>query len=180
MQPDAFLWILLPVFIAAGSALLAYFVMQSRMEVAIAKEREILAESRAETRLQKNTMEERVRATEQEARRKALDEFMQEFRIEERHYFRENKSQAARQKSMVLQERLYFRNIPLSNWVEHEMVVEEEGTDVQQIAKSRSIFTTRSLGPEESTNALSRLLDQAVVASSTTQLAEALNAGRIA
>jgi hypothetical protein len=180
MQPDAFLWILLPVFIAAGSALLAYFVMQSRMEVAIAKEREVLAEARAETRLQKNTMEERVRATEQEARRKALDEFMQEFRIEERHYFRENKSQAARQKAMVLQERLYFRNIPLSNWVEHEMVIEEEGADMQQIAKSRSIFTTRSLGPDESSNALSRLLDQAVVSSSTSQLAEALNAGRIA
>ena len=71
-------------------------------------------------------MEERVKATEQEARRKALDEFMQDFRVEERHYFRENKSVAARQKSMVLQERLYFRNIPLSNWVEHEMVVEDD------------------------------------------------------
>ena len=26
---------------------------------------------------------------------------------------------------MILQERLYFRNIPLSNWVEHEMIVED-------------------------------------------------------
>src|SRR5580658_7690490 len=150
MQIDALLWILLPVFIAAGSALLSCYIMQARMEVAIAKEREVLAETRAEVRTQKATMEERVKATEQEARRKALDEFMQEFRIEERHYFRENKSQAARQKSMVLQERLYFRNIPLSNWVEHEMVVEEEGTEMPQIAKARSIFTTRSLGPDES------------------------------
>jgi hypothetical protein len=178
MQPDALLWILLPVFIAGGSALLAYFVMQSRMEVAVAKEREVLAEARAETRLQKSTMEERVKATEQEARRKALDEFMQEFRIEERHYFRENKSQSARQKSMVLQERLYFRNIPLSNWVEHEMVVEEDG-DMQQIARGRSIFTTRSLGPEETTTGLSRLLDQATVQSSAAQLAEVLNSGAI-
>jgi len=152
--------------------------MQSRMEVAVAREREVLAEARAETRLQKNTMEERVKATEQEARRKALDEFMQDFRIEERHYFRENKSQAARQKSMVLQERLYFRNIPLSNWVEHEMVVEEDG-DFQQLAKGCSIFTTRSLGPDESKTALSRLLDQAVGTSSTTQLAEALNGSPI-
>lgn len=178
MQPDALLWILLPVFIAAGSALLAYFIMQSRMEVAIAKEREVLAEARAETRLQKNTMEERVKATEQEARRKALDEFMQDFRIEERHYFRENKSEAARQKSMVLQERLYFRNIPLSSWVEHEMVVEEEGVDIKQIAKGCSIFTTRSLGPDESKTALSRLLDQAGV-NSTAQLAQAVNGGGI-
>ena len=123
MQIDALLWILLPVFIAAGSALLSFYIMQARMEVAISKEREVLAEVRAEVRTQKNTLEERVKATEQEARRRALDEFMQDFRVEERHYFRENKSAAARQKSMVLQERLYFRNIPLSSWVEHEMVV---------------------------------------------------------
>src|SRR5579871_3375840 len=180
MNLDAIIWVLLPVFVAAGSALLSFYIMQARMEVAIAKERESLAEANALINSGKITLEERVKATEQAARRHALDEFMQEFRVEERHYFRENKSQAARQKSMVLQERLYFRNIPLSNWVEHEMVVEEEGNDMPQIAKARSIFTTRSLGPDESSNALSRLLDQAVVASSTTQLAEALNAGRIA
>jgi len=168
------LWILLPVFIAAGSALLSFYIMQARMEVAIAKEREVLAETRAEVRTQKATMEERVKATEQEARRKALDEFMQDFRVEERHYFRENKSQATRQKSMVLQERLYFRNIPLSNWVEHEMVVEADGADVQRIAKGRSIFSTKSL-PDESQSAVSRLLAEASASGSASQLAAALH-----
>src|SRR5882762_6469476 len=143
MQIDALLWILLPVFIAAGSALLSYYIMQARMEVAIAKEREFLAEARAEVRTQTNTMEERVKATEQEARRRALDDFMQDFRVEERHYFRENKYLAARKKSMVLQERLYFRNIPLSNWVEHETTVEEEPGDLQRIAKGSSVYTTK-------------------------------------
>src|ERR1700736_5299734 len=146
MQLDALLWILLPVFIAAGSALLSFYIMQARMEVAVSKEREVIAEARAEVRTQKNTMEERVKATEQEARRRALDEFMQDFRVEERHYFRENKSVATRKKSMVMQERLYFRNLPLSNWVEHEMTVEEESGDVQRIAKGCSVFTTKSLG----------------------------------
>jgi hypothetical protein len=145
MQMDAMLWILLPVFIAGGSALLSFFIMQARMEVAVSKEREFLAEARAETRTQKSTMEERVKATEQEARRRALDDFMQDFRVEERRYFRENKTATARQKSMVLQERLYFRNVPLSNWVEQEMVVEEETGDVQQIAKGRSMFNSISL-----------------------------------
>jgi hypothetical protein len=120
-------------------------------------------------------MEERVKSSEQEARRKALDEFMQDFRVEERHYFRENKSIAARQKSMVLQERLYFRNIPLSNWVEHEMVVEEEGADIQHIAKGCSVFSTKSLS-DDGKAALSRLLEQASVTQSTSQLAGALNA----
>jgi hypothetical protein len=151
MQIDAVLWILLPVFIAAGSALLSFYIMQARMEVAISKEREVLAEVRAEIRTQKTTLEERVKATEHEARRRALDEFMQDFRVEERHYFRENKSVAARQKLMILQERLYFRNIPLSSWVEHEMIVEEDAGDLQHIAKGCSIFSTKSLADESKT-----------------------------
>ena len=174
MQIDALLWILLPLFIAAGSALLSYYIMQARMDVAIAKERETLAETRAEVRTQKNTMEERVKATEQEARRRALDDFMQDFRVEERHYFRENKSLAARRKSMVLQERLYFRNIPLSNWVEHEMTVEEESGDVQRIAKGCSVFTTKSLSDEKK-SAVSRMLGQAPITSVVPELAEMMN-----
>ncbi len=177
MPIDALLWILLPVLIAGGSALLSFYIMQARMEVAIAKEREVLAEARAETRTTKNTMEERVKATEQESRRRALDEFMQDFRVEERHYFRENKSVASRQKSMVLQERLYFRNIPLSNWVEHEMLVEEEmAENIQHIAKGCSIFSTKSLS-EDSKAAVSRLLEQAAASAGTAQLAAALNNG---
>lgn len=177
MQLDAMLWILLPVLIAAGSALLSFYIMQARMEVAVSKEREVIAEARAEIRTQKSTMEERVRATEQEARRRALDEFMQDFRVEERHYFRENKSVTARQKAMVLQERLYFRNIPLSSWVEHEMVVEEDmAGDVQHIAKGCSIFSTKPIS-DDSKNALSRLLEQAAASASTAQLATVLNNG---
>jgi len=171
MQIDAVLWILLPVCIAAGSALLSFYIMQARMEVAVSKEREFLAEARAETRTQKNTMEERVKATEQEARRRALDDFMQDFRVEERHYFRENKTVATRKKSMVLQERLYFRNIPLSNWVEHEMVVEEDAGDMQHIAKGCSVFSTKSL-TEEKKAAVSRMLQSSVPAP-TSELAAA-------
>ena len=149
MQLDAMLWVLLPILIAGGSAMLAYFVMHARMEVALAKERECLAEAQAEIRTQKTTMEERVRATQEETRRRALDDFMQEFRVEERHYFREKQLENSKSKSMVLQERLYFRNIPLSNWVEHEMVVDEiHSQDLQQLAKGVSLFSTKSL-PEQ-------------------------------
>jgi hypothetical protein len=176
MQLDAVLWILLPVFIAAGSALLSFYIMQARMEVAISKERLAIAEARAEVRTQKNTMEERVRATEQEARRHALDEFMQDFRVEERHYFRENKSAAARQKSMILQERLYFRNIPLSTWVEHELLVEEDLADVQHLAKGRSVFSTKSM-TEESQPSVSRLLEQAASTTGKAQIATAFHNG---
>jgi hypothetical protein len=142
---ESLLWILLPVFVAAGSALLSFFIMQARMEVAIAKERENLAVAQATIGSHKEILEEKIRAAEEASKRKAFDTFLEEFRVEERHYMRENKSLFLQRKSMILQERLFFRNIPLSNWVEHEMVV-EEGGDVQQIARSCSIFNPKEVG----------------------------------
>jgi hypothetical protein len=145
----AILWILLPLFIAAGSALLAFYIMQAKLEVAVARERESLAEAQATLRSQDKLIEEKVRATEEATLRKSFEQFLGDFRVEERHYMRENKSMMASRKSLVLQERLYFRNIPLSNWVEHEMVVEEGGSDLRSLAKQCSIFSTRSLSGEE-------------------------------
>jgi hypothetical protein len=140
MHMDGFLWIFLPVFVALGSALLSFYVMEARMEVALARERESLAEARATINAHKVTLEERVRATEEATKRMAMDEFMQDFRVEERSYARESKSLTASRKTVVMQERLFFRNIPLSNWIEREMVV-EEGTDLDQLPRE-SVFAT--------------------------------------
>lgn len=144
MELSALVWILLPLFIAAGSALLSYYIMQARMEVAIARERESLAEAQAIIRNQEKLMEEKVRAAEEVAARQAFDQLLADFRVEERHFVREHKSMFVNRKSLVMQERLYFRNIPLSNWIEHEMVV-EEGTDVKSLAEQASVFNARSL-----------------------------------
>lgn len=170
MNLDAFLWLFLPVFVAGGSALLAYYIMQARMDVALAKERETLAEARAAIVSHKITLEERLRATEESSKRKALDDFMQDIRIEERSYVRESKSLDGARKTMVMQERLFFRNIPLSNWIEHEMVV-EEGKN-RELGGKESVFTGASLGASatpalptlggspEARVAISRLLDE--------------------
>src|SRR5258705_2405719 len=123
MHMDAFLWMFLPVFVAGGSALLSFYIMQARMEVALSKERESLAEARATITSQKDTMEERIKATEEATKRHALDEFMQDFRVEERRYVRESRSISASRKSMVIQERIFFRNIPMSNWFEQSTVM---------------------------------------------------------
>jgi hypothetical protein len=146
MHMDAFLWMFLPVFVAGGSALLSFYIMQAKMEVALSKERETLAEARATISSHKITIEERIKATEEATKRHALDEFMQDFRVEERSYVRESKSLSSSKKSMVMQERLFFRNIPLSNWIEHEMVV-EEGRDLDQLPPKDSVFTTSSIAP---------------------------------
>jgi outer membrane murein-binding lipoprotein Lpp len=140
------LWIGLPLFIAAGSALLAFYIMQARMEVVLAHERELSAQTRAELACHEKSVEDKVKAAQQEAERRALDNFLGEFRVEERHYLRESKSLFLNKKSMVLEERLYFRNIPLSNWVEHEMIV-EEGSDIRQLGRACSVFTPKALPP---------------------------------
>jgi hypothetical protein len=139
MQMEAFLWMFLPVFVAGGSALLSFYIMQAKMEIALSKERELLAEARATINSQRITLEERIKATEEASKRQALDDFMQDIRIEERSYVRESKSMWNSKKSMVMQERLFFRNIPLSNWIEQELVV-EEGKDLNQIPRE-SAFT---------------------------------------
>jgi hypothetical protein len=164
---EAFLWMFLPVFVAGGSSLLSYYIMQARMEVALAKERESLAEARATITSQKITMEERIKATEEATKRLAMDEFMHDFRVDERSYARESKSLTASRKTMVMQERLFFRNIPLSNWIEHEMIV-EEGTDLDQLPKE-SVFATSTVttttiappaAPAEDRLAISKFLDE--------------------
>ena len=149
---DAMLWMFLPLFTAAGSALLSFYIMQARLEVALAKEREALVEARSDLRNAEKETEARLKATEEETRRRSMDDFLGDFRVEERHYMRESKSLFLNKKSMVLQERLFFRNIPLSNWVEHELTV-EEGGDVGTLAKAASIFTARALGTEKSSKA---------------------------
>jgi hypothetical protein len=150
---EALIWILLPGCVAVGSGLLAWFIMQSRMDVAIAKEREALAETRGALSAQKTLMEESIKGAEETGRRKALDEFMTEIRIEQRHYIRENKVLFLHRKCLVLEERIFFRNLPLSNWIEHEIVL-EEGADVDSVARSLSIF-------EQGTQETVRSIDQA-------------------
>ncbi len=160
MTIEAFLWMFLPVFVAGGSALLCYFVMQSRMEVAVSKEREVLAEARAMLSSHKVTVEERVKATEEACKRQALDDFMHDIRTEERSYVREQKASNGSRKTMIMQERLFFRNIPLSNWIEHEMVI-EEGLGELPAASTPSVFTAPSLPSAlENRPAISRLLNE--------------------
>jgi hypothetical protein len=158
MHMDAFLWLFLPVFVAGGSALLSFYIMQARMEVALARERESLAEARATISSQRVTMEERIKATEEATKRRSLDEFMQDFRVEERSYGRESKSLTASKRSMIMQERLFFRNIPLSNWIEREMVL-EEGHEFDQLPKKESVFQTATLSAGSGRLPISKFLD---------------------
>jgi hypothetical protein len=140
---ETVLWVILPGFVAVASGLLSWFIMQSRMEVAIAKEREALAEARGSLDSSREAMEENlqtaVKLAEEAAKRVALEEFLADLHIEQRHYTRENKLLLQTRKSLVLQERMFFRNLPLSDWIEHEIVL-DEGADPKRLAQDMTVF----------------------------------------
>jgi hypothetical protein len=136
-------WILLPLLVAAGSALLSYSVMNSRMEVAVARERQSHAGTQAKLRALEESVPDKIAAAQETAKRQALDRFLTEFRVEERRYLRESRSNLLNRRAIVTQERLYFRNIPLSNWVEQEIPV-EDGANLTML-DHRSVFTASSL-----------------------------------
>ena len=140
---EAMLWVLLPGFVAVASGLLAWFVTQSRMEVRLAEQRETLAETRgaiaAERQALEISMRAAVRAAEETAKREAFDNFLAEIKVEQRHYTRENRMLMNSRKSLVLQERMYFRNIPLSDWIEHEIVL-DDGADLERLVRDMTVF----------------------------------------
>jgi hypothetical protein len=141
MEPA--LWVILPGFVAVASGLLAWFIMQSRMEVKLAEQRETIAETRGQLKAEKEGIEVSIRsavkAAEETTRRQAFDNFLAELKVEQRHYTRENRMLMNSRKSLVLQERMYFRNIPLSDWIEHEITL-DEGADVNRMVQDMTVF----------------------------------------
>jgi uncharacterized membrane protein YgaE (UPF0421/DUF939 family) len=145
------------VFIVASTAGLMYFVMQSHLEVRLARQREEVAGVRATLAAEKEALENRLQTTEESTRRKAMDDFLADIRVEERHYTREHKVLFMTRKMLVRQERIYFRNIPLSSWVEHEMPI-EEGVDAEKMAQTMSVFAQAALLEEAPQVSIRRLL----------------------
>lgn len=140
---EALLWILLPGFAAVGTGLLAWFVMQSRMDVALAQQRERLAEQRGALEAERNAVRDSlaiaVTAAEERSQRMALDNFLSELKVEQRHYTRENRLLLHNRRSIVLQERMCFRNLPLSDWIEHEIPM-DDGADVERLVQDMTVF----------------------------------------
>jgi biopolymer transport protein ExbB/TolQ len=134
-------WVLV-VFILAGligCSVVTWLLTRLRMERVSAERARVLTDTVTRLENEKARLEESIKGIEESARRKALDEFLADLRVEERRYVREHRVLFAHRKSLVLQERIFFRNVPISNWVEHEVPV-EEGADLEAVAKTLSVF----------------------------------------
>jgi len=119
------LWIFVPGFTATGAALLICFMMRCRMEEAVARERGALAELQSALVVQRETLENAISDAKAEAKRAAFDEFLNDFRVEQRQYVRKSRVFFMNRQTLVVRERILFRNLPLSNWVEHAITLEE-------------------------------------------------------
>ena len=137
-------WAFLAVVCSAFSAAVVYLLMRSHAEVLLSRQREQLAEARAALAAQRQSLEDSLRNVEDATRRKAMDEFIADIRVEERHYIREHKILFVTRKCLVRQERIFFRNLPLSTWVEQEMPI-EEGADVDKLAQAMTVFTPEGM-----------------------------------
>jgi hypothetical protein len=119
------LWIFAPAFTAAGAALLVCFIMRCRMEEAVAHERGALAELQSALVVQRDRLEGAIFDAKAEAKRAAFDEFLNDFRVEQRQYVRKSRMFFMSKQTLVLRERILFRNLPLSNWVEQTITLDE-------------------------------------------------------
>lgn len=150
-------WVLWSAICAVGTGLLVYFLMQSHMEVVLSRQREEMAAARATLSAQRQELENSLKTMEESTRRQAMDEFLADIRVEERHYTREHKVLFVSRKVLVRQERIFFRNIPLSNWIEQEMPI-EEGVDPEKVAATMSIFMNAAMMGEVPEQRANRLL----------------------
>jgi hypothetical protein len=110
-----YIWLAMPFVVAAGAALLTAILMNARTDAALAGQRASLVEVRALLSTQHRAMEERVRATAEEARRRALDEFLADVSVDERRFLLEGRN------TVLIEERVSFRNVPLTPWLAREI-----------------------------------------------------------
>ena len=118
----AYIWAALQVLTAVGAGLLAAILTRAQMRVALARQQQSLAEARALLATQHRAMEERIKAVEEAARRQALDDFLADVRVEERPL-----------DDGPRVERVCFRNLPLTPWIEHALPVPARPPAVRMI-----------------------------------------------
>ena len=87
----AVFWVLLPILLCVGSALLAVWIWQTRLELQLARERQAMSEARAALEAQQHTFEELDRLRAEAVRKQSLDDFLADLRTEQRRFLRQQK-----------------------------------------------------------------------------------------
>ncbi|HEY1239147.1 MAG TPA: hypothetical protein VGF16_01270 [Bryobacteraceae bacterium] len=98
-------WIVLPALVAIGAAYLVWLLMQARIQVLAARYQTAVAKVEGECC----------------SRRPSADDLLTEFRIERRRFLRRIPGPKGNETTLITQERLYLRNLPLTSWMQEEV-----------------------------------------------------------
>lgn len=100
------MWLFLPVVVAVGTAYLVWIVMTARIHVLAAKYDAALVKVESECA----------------ARRPGVEQLLSELRFERNRFLRRTPGpQGSYQATVISQERIYFRDIPLTGWIQDEL-----------------------------------------------------------
>jgi hypothetical protein len=103
---ELILWFLLPVMVAVGTAYLVWIVMQSRIRVLAANYEVAIAKVENQCT----------------ARRPGVEELLSELRFERNRFLRRTPGpRGSYEATVITQERIYFRDIPLTGWLQDEL-----------------------------------------------------------
>jgi len=92
-------WVVLPALVAVGAAYLVWLLMQARIQVMAARCQTAVADSQ----------------------RPGIEDLLAELRIERRRFLRRVAGPKGNETTLITQERLYLRNLPLTSWMQEEL-----------------------------------------------------------
>ncbi|HLI82916.1 MAG TPA: hypothetical protein VKV17_03310 [Bryobacteraceae bacterium] len=105
MLKELVFWVGLPGLVAVGSAALVWMLMQARMQLLATNYKAAIAEA------EKAAAESRPR----------LEDLLAELRLERRQYLRKTSGVGSSETTILTLERLYFRQVPLTGWMQEEI-----------------------------------------------------------
>lgn len=144
---DTLSWVSLAIIASAIVAVPALIGMRARMAASLESQRQAHADSLAAIEREKQLVQDRIRVAEERARREAFDEFVRDLRVEERSRVRQSNSMFSARQVIVHEERLCFRDQPLSNWIEQEITLDDS---TEHAPKPQPVFLLRR--PESSSS----------------------------
>lgn len=98
-------WIVLPALVAVGAAYLVWLLMQARIQVLAAHYQT------AVTKVESDCT----------SRRPTAEDLLAELRVERRRFLRRVPGPKGSETTLITQERLYLRNLPLTSWMQDEV-----------------------------------------------------------
>ena len=128
---ELILWFFLPVLVAVGTAYLVWIVMQARIRVLAANYQAALAKAESECT----------------ARRPGVEELLSELRFERNRFLRRTPGpRGSYEATVITQERIYFRDIPLMGWMQDELAL-GDGDEILPVSRALPGCPTTALKP---------------------------------